>query len=872
MHSGFNSVAVGRNPHICVLVHLAASGIEEIISVVYLCKALGAHSVTVIVGVSVRRVDKAVPYELALSVKAVPAVSAENVRSHVNGGVYSKLAAVLREVILAVKLAKAVCQLYAVDCEIKLSVFVYYLPDSGLNVGNEHPSVRLKVVHSGFNSVAVGRDPHICVLVHLTASGIEEIVSAVDLCKALGAHIVNEVVCTSLDGGKAVAYNKSVFIAPVFTRFKRAALGSGGRINVAAHVYIELAACGRVDYAIFSLDNAIKHLAVFIAIVAFALIFEKSVAKPRHKTGILIKVIPCNVFYVVSDRMGIAVCNVSVDVQPVGALIKCYESAEPRLARDKILCAVCVCAERTAHELTVIVEGVGKTRNSADSRIHRVVRFVKIVEVGFAVVSHDRLPSGGKHAHAGIVTRTVLFKDARQLIPARAGSAEVIPVLPLLLRRVAGQLVDSGQRHAVLVIRPYAVCPAPAFFVVELHQIVMIRKVGDITGEVRSVVPRDIFAVIVGVKPVLDLIFLLLSQRFQHVEMRIDIIAETAADGAAEKSVCIPRRRVCRYQLKTAQHTERVGSRRVDRLGLLDEVAHHRQPVAHNIRGGQGKIFVCQTQLGDICRKALREVQRYRYRSKRAYALCKLKQEIPRGPSLLISSGEHIKQPGELFGDRNLGHIHRKDVCGFSGCARGGQIVNIIIAAVIRAGNITVPCQHSAASGGVVEIKVCLIAPVKVDGDPCGVIKRFVYGSGLRLNGSLRVAVALGLGFRICCGILAVDGSLKLRQLALKHCADSQRAQVAAYIRSEAESAYRSGFGVLKHQLCLCGVDRTALHLSDGLERDLEESELNIPRIDLYRVAVVGRFKRQLGGFTVYRIDGALGKFKLCRLNHVQCL
>ena len=726
-------------------------------------------------------------------------------------------------------------------------------------------------MHSCLNTQVVRRDPHICVLVHLAVSGIEEIVSAVDLCKALGAHIVNEVVCAALDGGKAVAYNKSVFIAPVFTRFKRAALGSGGRINVAAHVYIELAACGRVDYAIFSLDNAIKHLAVFIAIVAFALIFEKSVAKPRHKTGILIKVIPCNVFYVVSDRMGIAVCNVSVDVQPVSALIKCYESAEPRLTRYKILCAVCVCAERTAHELTVIVEGVGKTRNSANSCIHRVVGFVKIVEVGFAVVSHDRLPSGGKHAHAGIVTRTVLFKDARQLIPARAGSAEVIPVLPILLRRVAGQLVDSGQRHAVLVIRPYAVCPAPAFFVVELHQIVMIRKVGDITGEVRSVVPRDIFAVIVGVKPVLDLIFLLLSQRFQHVEMRIDIIAETAADGAAEKSVCIPRRRVCRYQLKTAQHTERVGSRRVDRLGLLDEVAHHRQPVAHNIRGGQGKIFVCQTQLGDICRKALREVQRYRYRSKRAYALCKLKQEIPRGPSLLISSGEHIKQPGELFGDRNLGHIHRKYVCGFSGSARSGQIINII-AAVIRAGNIAVPCQHSAASGGIVEIKVCLIAAVKVDGDPCCVIKRFVYGSGLRLNSSLRVAVALGLGFRICCGILAVYGSLKLRQLALQHCADSQRAQVAAYIRSEAEPAYRSGFGILKHQLCLCGVDRAALHLSDGLERDLEESELNIPRIYLYRVAVIGRFKRQLGGFTVYRIDGSLGKCKLCRFDHVQCL
>ena len=84
MHSGFNSVAVGRDPHICVLVHLTASGIEEIVSIIYLCKALGAHAVTVIVGVAVRRVDKAVPYELTLSVKAVPAVSAENIRLHVN--------------------------------------------------------------------------------------------------------------------------------------------------------------------------------------------------------------------------------------------------------------------------------------------------------------------------------------------------------------------------------------------------------------------------------------------------------------------------------------------------------------------------------------------------------------------------------------------------------------------------------------------------------------------------------------------------------------------------------------------------------------------------------------------------------------------
>ena len=84
MHSGFNSVAVGRDPHICVLVHLTASGIEEIVSIIYLCKALGAHSVAVIVGVAVRRVDKSVLYELTLSVKAVPAVSAENIRLHVN--------------------------------------------------------------------------------------------------------------------------------------------------------------------------------------------------------------------------------------------------------------------------------------------------------------------------------------------------------------------------------------------------------------------------------------------------------------------------------------------------------------------------------------------------------------------------------------------------------------------------------------------------------------------------------------------------------------------------------------------------------------------------------------------------------------------
>ena len=71
MHSAGNSVRVISNPHISILIHHSAVGIEDIIIVAYFCKALGALAGAEIESLSVA-LNKAVGYELSVAAESVP--------------------------------------------------------------------------------------------------------------------------------------------------------------------------------------------------------------------------------------------------------------------------------------------------------------------------------------------------------------------------------------------------------------------------------------------------------------------------------------------------------------------------------------------------------------------------------------------------------------------------------------------------------------------------------------------------------------------------------------------------------------------------------------------------------------------------------
>ena len=64
---------------------------------------------------------------------------------------------------------------------------------NGSTGGLRHLAVCTKVMHSGLDAVTVGGHPHICVLVHHAAAGVEEVVVLANLRQALRAHAVGVV-------------------------------------------------------------------------------------------------------------------------------------------------------------------------------------------------------------------------------------------------------------------------------------------------------------------------------------------------------------------------------------------------------------------------------------------------------------------------------------------------------------------------------------------------------------------------------------------------------------------------------------------------------------------------------------------------------
>ena len=387
-----------------------------------------------------------------------------------------------------------------------------------------------------------------------------------------------------------------------------------------------------------------------------------------------------------------------------------------------------------------------------------------------------------------------------------------------------------------------------------------------------AVVPAQVFTVVVGIQTVLLLEILTLRHRLKHMEVCIDVIRQIAADRAGELAVFIPSRRVRRDQLQAAEHAEGVGRRRVDRLILADEVADHCQLVVLNLCGGQSEVLVCQTQLGGVDRDALRRSQRDGNCGQRADTLCKLEQEVPRSPTLLIAAGQHIQQLRQLFRDGHLGHIHGKGVGDLRSRIGIDQIIRGILRLIVCVGCTAVPCQQAAAAGGMVEIKVRLVIAVEIR---CGLrrhLQRLVDGDGLGLDRSFLIGGAVCLGRLICLSKLLIDRLLEFRNLVCKHRTDRQCAQLAFRVGRKGKAGGRTSLGIVKHKLRLGGVDLTTLHLTDGGQRDLQIAKRHILGVDLDQIPVVGCLQRQLRRLAVDHVHRVSGESQLRCLHNVQGL
>ena len=224
MYSALYAVRVITDPHIGILIHLSAVGVEDIIVVAYLRKALGTDTVCKIEGVSAA-IGKSVLYKLALAVESVPASSVKQLCRDIYVLIDRKLLVALDIVVVSVKFIETFGHFNAVNSKVELSVFADYFLLAILEIRNKHFSVLAEIMYSALYAVRVITDPHVGVFVHSSCAGIKDIIIVAYLFKALGVIIIFKVICFAVDIGKSVCNYEAVIAAPVFSGLQFAASG-----------------------------------------------------------------------------------------------------------------------------------------------------------------------------------------------------------------------------------------------------------------------------------------------------------------------------------------------------------------------------------------------------------------------------------------------------------------------------------------------------------------------------------------------------------------------------------------------------------------------------------------------------------------------
>ena len=303
---------------------------------------------------------------------------------------------------------------------------------------------------------------------------------------------------------------------------------------------------------------------------------------------------------------------------------------------------------------------------------------IKIIILTASIGGFDLTPAVLGLAVDGIVQIILVGKQSGYLSDRDTVRAKIVPIFTGFTSQIAGELMKAGQYSAVLPVGPLSVFLDPAVLGI-LLQLEAVCELRNGIKEMGSVVSVDILAVVIGIQTIFDLIFFLLCQRFQNMEVCIDVIAEIAADRAVKQSVFVPCCAVRGDKLQAAEYAKRVCSCGVDRFALLNEVADDRQLIVLHLGRGHGEILVCQTELGCIDRNAFRCGQCDRDRRQGADTLGKLQQEIPCCASLLSAAGEHIQKRRKLLRDRHLGHIH----CKGRGCFHSGLRINLVISLLV---------------------------------------------------------------------------------------------------------------------------------------------------------------------------------------------
>ena len=174
---------------------------------------------------------------------------------------------------------------------------------------------------------------------------------------------------------------------------------------------------------------------------------------------------------------------------PIRALFEGDEPTPKIATRPVIANARSIGVERSANQLTLIVERVGHTIDCRLTRCGNKRRRIEIVIMRVFAVILNGFPSGCKNTERSIVLLPVLIEKTGVFVGARALVTEVVPEGALFSTVKAGKLLNASQSLTVcIVVAPGTILANPTALDV-LPELVAVRELRDIIGKVSTVIP-----------------------------------------------------------------------------------------------------------------------------------------------------------------------------------------------------------------------------------------------------------------------------------------------------------------------------------------------------------------------------------------------
>ncbi len=371
------------------------------------------------------------------------------------------------------------------------------------------------------------------------------------------------------------------------------------------------------------------------------------------------------------------------------------------------------------------------------------------------------------------------------------------------------------------------------------------------------------------------MILFVLRQRFQHVEVGVNIIVSTADQLKIQIPILVP----CFFpdgcESETTKDTDGIGCCRIDRFAMLNKIADDHELSILHFRRSQVEVLISQTKLRIVHRETFGDIQSDLKECQRADTLCQLQQELPCRTAFLVTAGQHIQQALQLFRNGHFGHIQCECVIDLYILFRIQNIIDIQIVLIHHVFQLMSPGQQTIGAGGSIEVKVCFILIVQIRrqaGDHCH-----------HLGRSSRHCLAFCLFLRYIGFEILHEHPLKLFQelilefldLVYQHCANGNIAQLAfsiGRVLKSGQSATLGPFLQIKDHLRYSHGNIAALQAADGLQRDFHEHEHDVIFVDLYRVSVIGSLHRQCRCLAIDGIDTVFCKFQVRGLHHMNGL